>query len=213
MPELEFEVVGAAPLLHAVSPALALELCVRSTSGEAIHGLLLDCQVRLEPARRTYSDVEAEQVFELFGERERWARTQQSFSWTQVTVNVPAFAGATTVKLPLACSYDFDLASAKYLHGLDGGEIPLLLLFSGSVFYEAPAGGLQVGRVAWSKESRYRLPLAVYRQTILHYFPNRAPLTLTRDVFDRLQRFKRSGGFVSAEAALQALLDSAGASP
>jgi hypothetical protein len=87
------------------------------------------------------------------------------------------------------------------------------VLFSGSVFYEAPRGGLQVSRIPWSEESRYRLPLAVYQRTIRHYFPNQAPLTLQREVFDRLQRFKLAGGFPSADAALEALLERAGATP
>jgi len=34
----------------------------------------------------------------------------------------------------LPCTYDMEVASGKYFASLDGGEIPLALLFSGSVF-------------------------------------------------------------------------------
>ena len=51
--------------------------------------------------------------------------------------NVPAFTGSTTATLTIPCTLDLDVAATKYFHGLDDGDIPLLFLFSGSVFYEA----------------------------------------------------------------------------
>ena len=47
---------------------------------------------------------------------------------------VTGFTGATEIDLPVACTYDFEVAAAKYFHSLDGGEIPIVLLFSGTVF-------------------------------------------------------------------------------
>ena len=40
----------------------------------------------------------------------------------------------------LPCSYDFDVAANKYLYALDDGEIPLLMLFSGTVFTRGANG-------------------------------------------------------------------------
>ena len=37
----------------------------------------------------------------------------------------------TEVDVPVSCSYDLEVASARYLQGLDDGTIPLLMLFSG----------------------------------------------------------------------------------
>ena len=53
---------------------------------------------------------------------------------------VAGFAGETEVDLPVACTYDFEVAAAKYLHALGDGEVPLLLLFSGTVFVARRAG-------------------------------------------------------------------------
>jgi hypothetical protein len=209
LPELDFTVTGSAPVRHSASPELALELRIGCGGGQALHGILLDCQVRIEPARRGYDEHEAAGLYELHGARERWPQTQQSLLWSQVTINVPPFSEQTSVMVPVACSYDFNLASTKYFHGLQGGEVPLLVLFSGSIFYAGPGGGLQVARVPWSKECHYRLPLAVYAETAAHYYPDQAPIRLSRAVFDRLQRFKLAEGHGSAEAALGALLERA----
>ena len=38
----------------------------------------------------------------------------------------PASPASTEVDLPVTCTYDFEVAAAKYLHALDDGEIPLV---------------------------------------------------------------------------------------
>ncbi len=47
---------------------------------------------------------------------------------------VPGFTSVTETELPVPCTYDLEVASARYLQALDDGTIPLLLLFSGTVF-------------------------------------------------------------------------------
>ena len=87
-------------------------------------------------------------MIDLFGPRERWATTQHTFLWQHTTAMVHGFSGATQVDLPLECTYDFEVASAKYLHALRDGTVPLQFLFSGTVFVQGdprllgPAGAV-----------------------------------------------------------------------
>ena len=47
---------------------------------------------------------------------------------------VRGFTGDVEFDLPVPCTYDFEVAAAKYLHALRDGEVPLRVLFSGTVF-------------------------------------------------------------------------------
>ena len=49
---------------------------------------------------------------------------------------------------------------------------------SGTVFYSGADGRLQVGRIGWDKEARYRLPVAVWREMMDRHFPGAAWLRL-----------------------------------
>ena len=55
----------------------------------------------------------------------------------------------------MSCSYDFNLAATKYFAALEGGDLPLCFLFSGTIFHEAGDGALQVAQISWEKR---RLP-------------------------------------------------------
>ena len=72
---------------------------------------------------------------------------------------VPAFTAVTEVDAAVPCTYDLEVASARYLQALDDGTIPLLLLFSGTVFL-APGNGFSVELVPWSSEASFRMPVA-----------------------------------------------------
>ena len=61
------------------------------------------------------------------------------------------------VDLPVPCSFDFNVAATKYFYGLEGGEVPLAFLFSGTVFYRDADDFLQMEQIPWSKEAEYRL--------------------------------------------------------
>src|SRR5262245_66547252 len=100
--------------------------------------MALRCQIRIEPNRRRYSDAEAERLLDLFGERSRWGETLKPMQFAELSVMVPGFNGGTEVDLAVPCTYDFEVASAKYLHGVEEGAVPLLLLFSGTVFIKGP---------------------------------------------------------------------------
>ena len=205
-PELLFAVEGAEAECFAASPLIHLRTRIGAKQAEAgIRNVMLQCQVRIEPVRRRYAAAEQARLVELFGAPERWSRTLQSLLWAHSSVLVPAFDGSCVVPLPLPCTFDFNVAVTKYVHGLEGGEVPLLLLFSGTVFYDQGAG-LQIGQIPSTDEVRFRLPVAVWQSMMAHYYPNSAWLCLRQDVFDGLYRYKVQHGLPTWEQTLQSLL-------
>lgn len=209
MPDLEFSVTGAEADRTAAVPTVRLRLRVAETTGARVHAVALRCQVRIEPARRQYGDREADALLDLFGERPRWGETLKTLQLAFLTQLVPSFTGHVEVDLFLPCSYDFDVAAHKYLHALDDGEIPLLLLFNGTVFTTGPAG-IAVEPVPWHKECPVRLPVATYRAAMDLHFPGTAWLRMGRDAFDALHRYRARQGLTSWDEAVRRLLKEAG---
>lgn len=206
MAELVFDCIGAAPQRYAVVPAMSLTLRISETSGQPVEAIALRCQIRIEPVRRRYSAVEADRLNDLFGDTDRWADTLKPLQFTTVSTMVPGFRGSTEVELPVPFSYDLEVGSSRYFASLDGGEVPLLLLFSGTVF-SVIDGRMQVQQVPWSKEAAYRLPVAVWREMIDVHFPNSAWITLSRQTLDALQQFKNGQALPSWDATVVALLE------
>lgn len=209
MPELEFVCTGAHPDPHAVAPTVTLRLHITETSGAPVHALAVRSQIRIEPLRRRYDEAEAEALRDLFGERSRWGDTLKPLQLAFVNQVVPSFTGATDVDLALACSYDFDVAANKYLYALGDGEVPLLMLFSGSVFTTG-ANGFSVAPIPWDKETRYRLPVSVWKQTMQLHFPGTAWLRLSTEAFDALYRYRVGNELLGWDDAIQRLLKEAG---
>ena len=207
MPDLSFQVEGAEAVPFTASPLLALKLRVANAdSEEPVQTVTLRCQVQIEVTRRRYSAGEQDRLLDLFGEPERWGQTLRTMLWTHASVVVPPFTGSTVVDLPVPCTFDFNVAATKYFAGLEDGEIPLCLLFSGTVFYEADDRALQVAQIPWDREAKYRLPVRVWKKMMDIYYPNSAWLCLRRDVFDRLYRYKRRRGIPTWEQALESIL-------
>lgn len=206
MPELNFHIEGAEVVPYAATPQIALKLRVSNTTAEPIHTVALRCQVQLEVTRRRYTAEEQERLLDLFGEPDRWSQTLRSMLWTHVSVVVPSFEGSTVVDLILPCTFDFNVGATKYFHGLRDGDIPLCVMFSGTVFYARPEGGLQVSPIPWDKESRFKLPLRSWRSMMDAYYPNSAWLCLQRDAFERLYQFKVQHGIPTWEQALERLM-------
>jgi Family of unknown function (DUF6084) len=205
MAELAFDCVGARPDKYAVAPSMSLVLRIAETTGQKVEAIALRCQIRIEPARRRYSDAEAERLNDLFGETQRWADTLKPLQFATVAMMVPGFTGSTELDLPVMLSYDLEIGSVRYFAGLDAGEVPLLLLFSGTVFATVD-GRLQVLQVPWSKEASYRLPVSVWREAIDVHFPNTAWIKMTRETLDELQRFKTRQALPTWDATITALL-------
>ncbi|MDX6692798.1 MAG: hypothetical protein QOF02_401 [Blastocatellia bacterium] len=207
MPDLNFQIEGAEAVAYAAAPLLSFKLRVENTvAAEPIHTVALHCQIQIEAPRRHYNEQEQERLLDLYGEPDRWGQTLRTMLWTHASVVVKPFEGATLVDLPVPCTFDFNVAAAKYFAGLEDGEVPLCLLFSGTVFYEAEDGALQVSQISWEKEARYRLPVRVWQQMMDFYYPNSAWLSLRRDVFDRLYRYKMRRGIPTWEQTLESLL-------
>jgi hypothetical protein len=122
---------------------------------------------------------------------------------------VPAFRGNVEVDLPVVCTYDFEVSAAKYFHSLEDGEIPLLFLFSGTVF-EKRDSGLSVSQVPWHKEASFRLPVAVWKELMDLYFPESAWIRMRRDTLDALQAFKSRAVLPTWDDTLHTLLKRAG---
>ena len=209
MPRVTISIHDAKPVDHAVAPVLALALdIVSAPAEERVHTIILDCQVQIEAPQRRYADSEKAALTELYGTPDRWSTTLRTLHWTHAHVTVPAFAGATRVDLHVPCTYDFNIAVTKYFDALSDGEVPIRLLFRGTIFYESPSGALQVGQLPWTLEATHRLPVSIWRAMMNHYYPDGAFLQLRRDVFDRLHRFKTDRGLPTWEDAISQLLRS-----
>jgi hypothetical protein len=206
--ELAFDCLGARPDRFALAPSMSLSLKIAETTGQRIDAIALRCQIRIEPARRRYTRTEAERLNDLFGDTQRWADTLKPMQLTTVSTMVPGFTGSIEIDLPIQLSYDLEIGSTRYFAGLDGGEVPLLLLFSGTVFGSAD-GKLMVQQVPWSKEAQYRLPLSIWREAIDAHFPETAWIKMSRNTLDDLLRFKNREALPTWDATLSALLERA----
>lgn len=205
MTEVTFAVVDVAPEPYALTPILIARVGVAAVGDEPIHAIALRCQVRIEPLRRGYSDAEAAGLLDLFGPRERWATTQRTFLWQHTTAMVPGFTDTTQVRLPLECTYDFDVASAKYFHALRDGAVPLQFLFSGTVFVQGPHG-FAVQQVPWDREDRYDMPVSVWRDLMGQHYPNAGWLRLDHDTIEALASWRSARGLLSFDEAITSLL-------
>jgi hypothetical protein len=203
--ELVFDCTGAEPDRYAVTPSMSLKLRISETTGQRVDSIALRCQIRIEPARRRYSAEEAERLNDLFGDTARWADTLKPMQLTTVATMVPGFTGSTEIDLPILFTYDLEIGTTRYFTGLEDGEIPLLLLFSGTVF-SAVDGKLSIQQVPWSKEARYRLPLTIWQEAIDAHFPESAWIKMSRSTLDELLKFKSSAALPTWDATVTALL-------
>jgi hypothetical protein len=211
LPRLTFAVEDAAVEERAAVPALRLAVRIDRTGGGPVRSIALQAQVRIAAPRRGYDRATQERLLEVFGTPAQWGRTLQSLLWTHATVMVGAFEDSTVVALPLPCTYDFDVAAAKYLDALRDGAIPLELMFSGTVFALAPDARLEVTHIASDCEASFPLPVALWREAMRRSFGDTAWLRLQRDTFDRLYAYRSSRVLGTWEATLDALLREAGA--
>jgi hypothetical protein len=206
MPDLDFKVEGAEVLEFAAVPNLLFKLRIQNLEEEPIRSVALNTQIRIAATQRHYEPAEQERLLEVFGEPHRWGNTLRSLLWTHTVLQVPPFSGSTVVDMPVPCTYDLEVVAAKYFYALEGGEVPLEFLFSGTVFYAGQGGGLQVARISWEKEAEFRLPVRLWKEMMEHYFPNSAWIRLRRDALDRLYDYKVRRGLPTWEATVEALL-------
>jgi hypothetical protein len=173
---------------------------------EPIQAVMIQAQIQIQAAQRPYNDREKGRLEDLFGTPDRWGQTLRNRLWAHASVSVGSFSGSAVAVLPVQCTYDFDVIATKYFYALEGGEVPLLFLFSGTVFYLEARAGLQVQQIPWDKECVYRMPVKVWTELMNHHYPNSAWLSLHRDVFDRLAAYKSRLGMLTWEQAIERLL-------
>jgi hypothetical protein len=203
IPALSFAVTGATRVEHAAVPTLAFAL--RVASDAPVRSVLLDAQIRIAARRRPYSPSAHDRLFELFGPVADWGTTLRTLLWTRTTLVVPPFEESTEVELPVACSYDLEVAASRYIDALEDGDVPLEFLFSGSVFYGGDDGRLQTARLSWESEAEYRLPVRVWKDTMERYFRGTAWLRLRKESFDRLSAYKSRNALATWDDALDSL--------
>lgn len=208
MAELGFECLDVTPDRYAVGPMLRFTVRVTDDSGARLHTVALRSQIRIEPQRRGYTTEESGLLTDLFGERERWSDTLRPFQFATTSVLLAGFTGETEAVFEVPVSYDMDVAVGKYLHALKDGEVPLVLMFSGTV-YGKGEHGLWVQQVPWHAETRYRMPVTVWQELMDRWFPGSGWLRLTRETIDSLTGFKASKGLATWDDTVRALLDAA----
>ena len=209
MTDLRFEVGGARTEPHAAVPTIMFRTRAEEADGRRVHAVALRCQIRIEPQRRQYGEQEEERLYELFGETPQWGNSLRPFLWTHVSSMVGRFDGSTEFDLPVECTYDFEVAGAKYFHALGDGEIPLIFLFSGTVFTRGDSG-FTAEPLSWSLEASHKLPVTVWRGMMDLYYPNSGWVRVGRDTLDALQRFRAARGLPTWDQSLAQLLKEAG---
>lgn len=205
MTRLRFSVERATAVAPAAQPTLAVTIAVHGDDDAAVANIALRVAVRVDPGRRTYSDDEAAALVDVFGVRERWGDTLRPFHWTEAQCAVPAFSRTTTTTLALPSSPDFDAAASRYCSALSSGTLPLLLLFSGTVFLATPTG-LRIDPVPLSAEARFDLPLATWTAALDGFAPGARALLLSRDLLVRLEKLRAATQAPTLAAALERLV-------
>jgi Family of unknown function (DUF6084) len=208
MADLSFSCLDVQPERFAAAPTLLFRLRVDAAAEQRVRAIALRCQIRIEPQRRGYGEHEAERLLELFGERERWGDTLKPFQFANTSTVVASFTGGIEVDLPVPCSYDMEVAAGRYFHGLEAGEIPFILLFSGTVFRDGEKA-LWIEQVPWHAECRYRMPVETWREMMDMHFPGSGWLRLRRDTIDALGNFRAIRALPTWDDAIIAVLDAA----
>jgi hypothetical protein len=206
--DVTFAVLDVIPEPFSITPLLTARLGIAASDDEPIYAVALRCQTRIEPLRRGYSDAEAAGLVDMFGPRERWANTQRTFLWQHSTAMVPGFTGNSEASLSLECTYDFEVAAAKYLQALRDGFVPLQFLFSGTVFTQGERK-IAVQQVSWECESRYDLPVSVWRDLMRQHYPNAGWVRLHHDTIAALAEYKSEHGMLNLDDAVTTLIANA----
>jgi hypothetical protein len=129
-----------------------------------------------------------------------------------VATGVPAFTGSTTFAIEVPCTYDLEVAAAKYFYAIPDGEVPLSFHFSGNVFFAGPTGALQVVPVAWSNTAAFRMPINTWRAMIAEHYPGGGWIRIDHETLTALQSRRSARGLPSFDACVAELLREAGES-
>ena len=95
---------------------------------------------------------------------------------------------------------------------LEGGEIPFLLLFSGTAFIRGEHG-VEVDPVPWDREVSARMPVATWRALMDYHFGGTGWLRMGRPAIEALSRFRTARALTSWDDTVAHLLKEAGEDP
>jgi hypothetical protein len=207
IPQPEFAITGAGHLAYAAVPTMVFTAEVSELSGRRIQSIALSAQVMIEPARRGYDAATRERLSELFGPPASWAPSTQGIAWDRVSAVIPGFTGTASFALELSCTYDLEVASAKFFYALADGAVPLSFHFNGTVFYLGDGGHLQMTPVPWSASAQFAMPVAAWRAMIDEHYPGGGWIRVSSETLSALNARRAKRGLASFDACLQELLD------
>jgi hypothetical protein len=193
-PSPEFEVLDVAYVPFAATPTIVFRLGVSLPSDHDIYTIALITQIQIDASRRGYVPETRGRLTELFGPPGKGAATTQSLLWARLETLVPSFKGRTEVELHLPCTYDLEVATAKYFAALEGGEVPLSFHFNGTVYYKTPESGLQITLIPWSTTTQFKMPVSVWRAMIDEHYPSVGWIRLHQRTLSRLQDLRAERG-------------------
>ncbi len=205
MSDLNFEVVGVAPERYCAAPTVTFKVRISENSGDSIYALALRTQIMIEPQRRRYEPEEEQRLLAQFGERERWGQTLKPFFWATVGTMVTQFTETIEIDIQVPLTYDWELASTKFLHAIEQGDVPVNLLFNGTIISKGESG-FSIEPVPWNKEARFGVPAGIWRAVMDIYFPGQAWIRFERSTMDKLERFRTIRGLTSWERTFDVLL-------
>lgn len=205
-PDLTFAVGSVTAERFAAVPTLCFGLDIACPGGAPVRSVMLTVCLRVDVARRRYPPAAHRALTEVFGLPETWGSTMTPLHWTRSTLVVPPFEERTTVALPVPCGTDTELAVTKYLRAVDDGDVPLDLLFSGTVFHER-AGRLTTARIPWSQQVRHQLPARLWHELVERYYGTSPWVRLPADVHERLDAYRTRHVLADPGEAVRRLLD------
>jgi hypothetical protein len=189
-PELGLDLLAIEADAFAAPPALHLRVRLRRPDGGPVQCVLLTAAVTIAAARRDYDDAERERLTGVFGTPDTWDRTLGALPWARIGATVPTFTGGTEVTLSLPCGHDAHTDADRYLHALDGGDVPLDLAFDGTVFCPGADGTSRTRQLPWHHEATGVLPVQAWRDLADQAQGAARWLRLDDACFDRLAAYR-----------------------
>ena len=184
MIDLAFRIDDVVVDRYAAAPQLTARIQIDERSGAQVHAIALRCQINIEPQRRAYQPGDRRPDRPIRGPGALVA-DPQAVPWMQCTPWCKASSAPRLIELPMPVTYDLEVTASKYLHQLDGEEVPLRFMFSGTCFTRGETG-FGVEQVPWHLEDAYRMPVAVWRACMDLHFPGTGWLRLDRDTLAAL---------------------------
>jgi Family of unknown function (DUF6084) len=206
VPELAFDLVEVAPRRFAALPTIDFTIGIERSDGGSVQCVILTVTIAIAAARRPYDPAEEERLFALFGSPGQWDTSLRSLIWTRTTTAVPAFTGQTHLTVSVTCGHDLQVAATRYLHAVKDGDIPLELVFGGTIFYADGAATLRAGQIPWRHEVAGRLPARIWHELMHRYYGTSRWLRLEDRRFDMLAAYMARHAHPSFDDTVEGLL-------